>query len=1031
MAQVPHEYLGALQWRLIGPYRGGRVVATAGVPGDPKTAYFGSVGGGVWKTTNAGLTWTPIFDSQPIASIGAIAVAPSDPDVIYVGTGESDIRSALSSGDGVYKSEDAGRTWKHIGLRDTRQISKIVVDPQNAHVVYVAALGHAYGPNDERGVFKSSDGGATWKRVLDKGPDIGASDVAMAEENSQILFATLWKTKRPPWSAYAPLGGPGSGLYRSVDAGATWTELKGDGLPGGEWGRAGVAVAPDGRRVYAVIDVKPGGGLYRSDDAGDTWKLMNDDKRLTSRGWYFDFVTVDPSNPDVVYVPNVAVIRSEDGGKTITIVKGEPGGDDYHILWVDPKNPAHLVLGSDQGTNISLDRGETWSSWYNQPTAQMYRVTTDNSFPYWVMGSQQDSGSIAVASRSDHGVISAQDMPPIGGGESATLAVDPNDSNIIYATAQYGPVIRYDRRTSLSQDVSPWQMPTWNTEIVSRKYRAPWTPPLVFSPVDKKTLYMGTQFVMKTTDQGLHWQQISPDLTGAQPKLAAGELPKPTVENSRALGYGVVFTIAPSPLNANVIWAGSDTGLIHLTTDGGKTWKDVTPPGLSAWSKISTIEASHFEPGEAFAAVDRHRLDDQRPYLYRTRNFGKTWRAVINGIGESSFLRVVREDIRRRNLLFAGTELGMYVSFDDGEYWQPLQLNLPVSSVQDISIHEDDLVIGTHGRSMWIMDDIAPLRELDEKAIAATSWLFHPAASYRVDNDLFLGTPLPPEEPQSKNPPDGAMIDYYLKSDASDVTMEISDTAGHLVRRFSSEDRPAKRMTLPIAEQWFPVPIKLEKTAGMHRFVWDLRSNSSGASDAEESTDESTPPRGPRVPPGAYSVRLTVKGASLTQSLQVKMDPRSHATTQELTKQFQLGQEMFAQAWHGRQGLAEVKSVQADLSKIEAQAMAKAELLPKVKSVEAAVQKVVKGDSQKLGLEAASGGIAAALKVVEGGDREVPAQTLELFRQCNEALQARLAEWQGLKNGELLGLNQELTKVGLAPVKISEIEEEVEYLMTR
>jgi photosystem II stability/assembly factor-like uncharacterized protein len=986
----------------------------------------------VWQTTDAGVTWTPIFDNQPVASIGSIAVAPSNPNVIYVGTGESDIRSALSSGDGVYKSTDAGKTWKNIGLRDTRQISKVVVDPQNADVVYVAALGHAYGPNDERGIFKSTDGGANWKRVLDKGPEIGASDLAMAAENPQVLFAGMWKTRRPPWSTYAPLGGPGSGLYRSVDGGATWTELQGNGLPGGEWGRVGVDVSADGTRIYALIDVKPGAGLYRSDDRGDTWVLANNDARLTSRAWYFNWLTIDPSNPDVVYVPNVALYRLEDRGTKITIVRGAPGGDDYHYLWIDPKNPQHLVVATDQGTSISLNHGVTWSSWYNQPTAQIYRVTTDNSFPYWVMASQQDSGSIAVRSRGDHGVLSTQDMLPIGGGESATLAVDPVDNDIIYATGQYGPVNRYDWRTSLSQDVSPWPMPLWGTEIIERKYRAPWTPPMVFSPLDKKTLYMATQFVLKTTDAGLHWTQISSDLTGAQPK-PAGEMPKPTVDNAKALGYGVIYTIAPSPFDRDVIWAGSDTGLVFVTHDAGKNWHNVTPPGLSDWSKISTIEPSRFTPGEAYAAVDRHRLDDRHPYIYRTRDFGRTWQQVEKGIGDSAFVRVVREDVRKKGLLFAGTELGVYVSFDDGDNWQPLQLNLPVASVHDLTIHNDDLIAGTHGRSIWILDNISPLRQLDANALSSALRLFAPADAYRIDNDPFLGTPLPPEEPQAKNPQEGAVIDYFLKMNASDVKLEVFDSRNHLVRRYSSAEKPRKHMTLPIAERWFPEPLRLETSAGVHRFAWDLRYGSSGDTDAEDASDETAAPKGPRVVPGVYQLKITASGQTQMQKITVKMDPRARATVADLAEQYRVGSEIYGTTMLSRQAVAEMKSVQKQLDELHPEIAAKPELLARVTEFQVAMKNVLDGDKKAgiMGLDSANGGILAALKVVEGGDRAIPASAIDVYGVSKGAFEARAAEWHRMKSAGLVQLNQELEKAGVTPVKMAEIEEEVEYLMTR
>ncbi|MGC2247319.1 MAG: hypothetical protein WA609_12010, partial [Terriglobales bacterium] len=734
---VSPELFNGLKWRLIGPFRGGRAVAVAGVPGDSTTFYFGSVDGGVWKTTDAGTVWAPVFDGQPIASIGALAVAPSNPNIIYAGTGESDIRSDLSSGDGVYKSEDGGRTWAHIGLDDTRQISRIVVDPRDSNVVYVGALGHAYGPNAERGVYKSVDGGMHWIRVLDAGSETGVADLAICSSNPSLLFAMTWHTHRPPWSTYAPIDGLGGGLYRSQDAGKTWSRLQGNGLPDGDWGRAGVDVASDGKRVYALIQAPIQGsmqaaqskraGLYRSDDGGENWTLANHDPRLTSRAWYFTGITIDPQNPDVVYMPNVALYRSEDGGKTISIVRGAPGGDDYHQIWIDPKNSSSMVLGTDQGTSISLDRGQTWSTWYNQPTAQIYHVTTDNQFPYVVYGAQQDSGSAAVLSRTDHGEITPRDWFPAGESESGYMVVDPSDPNIIYLSGTYGSVSRYNRRTNFSQDIAPWPALTFEGEVNQRKYRAPWTPVLVSSGAGPHALYFGTQYVMKTVDGGLHWETISGDLTGAtsESKNMQAQAPgPPAIEDARRQGYGVVSTITPSPLKAGLIWVGSDTGLIHITRDDGKSWTDVTPPGLSAWSAVSLIEASHFDAAVAYAAVSRSRLDDQAPYLYRTRDYGATWQLITQGIGASAFLRAVREDPETKGLLFAGTELGAYVSFDDGDHWEPLQLNLPVCSVRDLIIHGDDLVVATHGRSFWILDDMTPLRQTRDAAKANGAWLY-------------------------------------------------------------------------------------------------------------------------------------------------------------------------------------------------------------------------------------------------------------------------------------------------------------------
>lgn len=1035
---VSPDLFDGLKWRLIGPFRGGRAVAVAGVPGDSPTFYFGGVDGGVWKTSDAGVVWTPVFDGQPIASIGALAVAASDPKIIYAGTGESDIRSDLSSGNGVYKSVDSGRTWTHVGLDDTRQISRIVVDPRDAQVVYVGALGHAYGPNAERGIYKSSDGGAHWTKVLDLGPEIGIASLAICASNPKLLFATAWHTHRPPWSTYAPVDEAGGGLYRSRDAGKTWSRLEGHGLPGGDWGRAGVDVARDGRRVYALIQAStqnaPGAapskasGLYRSDDGGDSWTLVNSDTRLTSRAWYFSGITIDPQNPDVIYMPNVALYRSEDGGKTIAIVRGAPGGDDYHQLWIDPKNSSSMVLGTDQGTSVSLDRGVTWSTWYNQATAQIYHVTTDNQFPYVVYGAQQDSGSAAVLSRTDHGGITPRDWFPAGGSESGYMVVDGGDPNIIYLSETYGSVSRFNRRTGFSQDITPWPVPTFGTEINRRKYRAPWSPVLVASAAESRAMYLGTQYVMKTVDGGLHWETISGDLTGAvensPTKGMGGPGVNPSVEDARRQGYGVVSTIAPSPLDAGLIWAGSDTGLIHVTRDSGKTWNDVTPPGLGAWSAVSLIEASHFDAAGAYAAVSRSRLDDQAPYIYRTRDYGATWKLITQGIGPASFLRAVREDPQTKGLLFAGTELGVYVSFDDGDQWQPLQLNLPVCSVRDLTVHGDDLVIATHGRSFWILDDMTPLRQTREAAKATTAgpWFYQPAAAVRIDNDSFTGTPLPPEEPTAENPPSGAVLDYVLRARAKAVTLEIFDAQQNLMRRFSSADRAAKRGPAAIADRWFRDPEMLGTTAGMHRFVWNLAVGSGGAAEDEE--DESRPPNAPKVAPGVYQARLTVDGESTAQSLRVVMDPRSTATGEVLTQQFSLAKQIYDEALVARRTLTEIKSVQKQIAGIERKGGQGAELKSSLNDAQAALGKLVAnkadGSAHDLGLEPGLTNMGSALRVVESGDRATPEQAVVLYKESSEQVKARTGEWMAFKQTTLPALNRRLSEAGLPAIAVSE-----------
>jgi hypothetical protein len=717
-------------------------------------------------------------------------------------------------------------------------------------------------------------------------------------------------------------------------------------------------------------------------------------------------------------VPNVALYRSEDGGKTISIVRGAPGGDDYHQIWVDPKNSSRMVLGTDQGATISVDYGKTWTSWYNQPTAQLYHVTTDDKFPYTVYGAQQDSGSAAVMSRTDHGQITPRDWFLPGGSESGYIAPDPKNPDIIYLSSTYGGVARFNLRTSFSQSITPWPLPVFNTDISGRKYRDPWTPVLVFSPADKTSLYLGTQYVMKTTDGGLHWKEISPDLTGASSSATTSE-GNPTVENAMERGYGVVFAIAPSSLDPNLIWAGSDTGLIHLTRDGGKTWKDVTPKAISKWSRISFIEASHFNAREAYVAVDRHRLDDQAPYLFRTLDYGATWQPITDGIQSPSFARVVREDPRAKGILFAGTEFGIYISFDDGNHWQSLQLNLPVTSVRDIAVHDDDLIVATHGRSFWILDDITPLRQAHEAEQAAAAWLYRPRPAIRVDNDSFLGTPIPPEEPTAENPPSGAILDYFLKAPAADVRIEIVDAKRNLNRSFSSEEKEQRRPPLPIADRWFSKPRHLEKSPGMHRFVWNLTWGADGSGDEESDYGS---PRGPRAVPGNYEVRLTVDGKTWTQPLSITMDPRSPATTQDLEQQLKVAEQIYTEVLKCRRVIGEIGAVQKQLSDLKPK-VRESELKASAEDVTAKIKAILSGDGKEpkeMGLETASAGLGGALRVAESGDRAVPAQALEVYKLASVATSRRVDEWKALKAGRLAQLNEELSKTDLAPISTRE-----------
>jgi photosystem II stability/assembly factor-like uncharacterized protein len=795
----------------------------------------------------------------------------------------------------------------------------------------------------------------------------------------------MWNSRRPPWSQYGPLEGPGSGLFKSTDGGDHWTPLTGNGLPTGDWGRAGVTVArgSHGRHVYAIIDAKTGGGLYRSDDSGKTWMHVSADPRIFGRGWYFGEVDVDPHNPDIVYVPNVATYRSSDGGKTFEVLKGEPGGDDYHSLWIDPANSARMILGSDQGVNITVDRGMTWTPWYNQPTAQMYHVITDNQFPYWVYGSQQDSGTVAVPSRSNRGTINEYDRRSVGGGESGYIAPDPKDPNIFYVGNTGGSLSRFDMRTSQGQNITPWPEREFGAEINQRKYRFPWTAPLIFSPLTPGTLFYGSQVLLKTIDGGLHWTEISPDLTGAETKGKQATPDGPvTVENAKSRGYGVIYSIAPSPLNAALIWAGSDTGLIHVTRTAGRQWSNVTPPGLTDWSKITHLEASHFNPAVAYAAVDRHRLDDYKPHIFRTRDYGKTWTEIVSGIEAPAFVNAVREDPTRKGLLYAATEMGMFVSFDDGDQWQSLQLNLPVTSVRDLVVHGTDLVIATHGRGFWILDDVAPLREADSKVASSPAWLYKPATAIRTSSDGFQGTPFPPETPHASNPPNGAVLDYYLPSATTEeVTLEILDAGKKVVRRYSTKDAVRARggRGLAIADIWIVPPPQLTAKAGMNRFVWDLRYTppESAGGGRGGGGGGFAAASGPFVLPGLYQVRLTAMGHTLTQPLKVTLDPRSTATPLDLTMQLELGKKAMAEMHRSAELAREITAAPAPLRQ--------------------QAEKILNGAPSARGITTCNRDFAVVLSVVNSADRKPPAQAYALFQEALHDLNTRAAEWAALK----------------------------------
>lgn len=1024
-----------MKWRLIGPFRGGRAIAVSGVAGNPALFYFGAVDGGVWKTTDAGRVWRSLWTHEAVASIGSIAVAPSDPEIIYAGTGEADIRSDLSIGGGMYKSTDAGKAWRLIGLTETQQISKVIVDPSNPSIVLVAALGHAYGPNPERGVFRSTDGGATWKKVLYKGENTGAIDICFDPTNSQIVYAAMYNAHRPPWSTYAPIEGPGSGIYKSTDGGVTWSEIDGHGLPSGDhMGRIGLAVGYGSHhtRVYALIEARNGaskdGGLYRSEDGGASWRRVSADPRITERGWYFGNIVVDPHNVDAVYVPDVSLYRSTDGGARFIAFKGAPGGDDYHAIWIDPTNSNRMILGVDQGVVITLNGGRTWSSWYNQATAQIYHVITDNHFPYRVYGAQQDSGSVVTLSRGNNGLISLRGWHPVGGGESGYIAPDPLHPDIVYGGDTYGMVHRYNFITGQVQDVSPnpfIRSLAPGSDIADSKLRFTWTSPLVFSPTDPKTLYFGAQYLLETQDGGQNWTRISPDLT----------LPSSvSSETNPALRRGVIYTIAPSPVRAGEIWVGTDNGRVQLTLDGGKTWKDVTPPGLAPWSKISLIDASHFDPGAAYAAVDRHRMGDTTPYIYRTHDFGQTWKEISSGIEAPAYVHAVRQDPSGPRLLYAGTETGVYVSFNDGDNWSPLQLNLPTSSIRDLVIHGNDLIAATHGRSFWILDDLTSLRQIatNSQILGEDVYLFQPETAIRIRRDVNEDTPLPPETPVGQNPPSGAIIDYYLKTaPAEPVELDILDPQGNLIRSYESNaaPKPAKG-PLEFPRYWLKPPMPLAIHAGMNRFVWDLRYATPPAIAPSYTMHavfgENTPalPLGPLALPGNYTVRLIVNGHHYDAPLTVKMDPRIAISQTALSQELHLGLQIDHDLEAAYKAHSQLEGLESQFNALRASAARRnspsalgdeiAGMAQRIKALDHGAP----GSSQGVGIAPLDDQFVTLSGVVGAADAAPTSQARQAFENCDAALNRILRAWRELQSSEIPKLNAGLAKAGMPPLKI-------------
>ncbi len=873
-----------MKYRLIGPFRGGRSLTAAGIPGDPTTYYFGATGGGVWKSRDGAMTWSPVFDKEGTSAIGSIAVARSNPNVIYVGTGEACIRGNISHGDGVYKSLDGGKTWKNIGLRDSRAIGKVIINPLNSDIVFVAALGHPFGPNPERGIFRSTDGGKTWEKVLYKDENTGGIDVAFDPHNPNILYGALWQARRTSWSMAS--GGPGSGLYRSNDGGTTWKHIEEHGLPKGPYGKIGVAVAANSDRVYALIEARnPEGGLYRSDDAGESWELVNASHSLWQRPWYYMHVIADPQDEDTLYIMNVEAFKSTDGGHLFNKVK-IPHGDN-HGLWIDPQNTQRMIASNDGGVTVTLDGGKSWSPQDNQPTAQFYHVTTDTEAPYRVYGAQQDSGTVAIASRSDDGSISRSDWYDVGGGEAGYIAPYPPDPNIVYAADYQGSITRYDRRIGQVKAITEQPELSDAHGAANLEHRFQWTAPVMISPHDPNTLYHAGERLFKTTDGGVHWQAISPDLTRndkSKQKVSGGDI---TIDDSGTEYYDTIFALAESPITKGLLWVGTDDGLIQLTKDEGKNWTNITPKDLPEWSRISQIDPSPFDPATAYAAVDRHQFDDLRPYIYKTNDYGKTWTKLGQGIPENTFVRVVREDPKKKGLLYAGTETGIYVSFNDGVNWRPLHLNLPTTPVHDLVIKDDDLVVATHGRAFWILDDVSPLRQYSDTVSQKDAFLDTPSTAYRIQAGASGAKHV--SKVVGQNPPAGAVIYYFLKDapkNETEAKIEILDASGKVIRKYSSAEYNSLEEPLDPDEKKPEKQIKPE--AGLNRFVWDLRYEEAHHVPGYYLYEYGAGGRGPVAVPGHYQVRLTVGAQTQTAGFDLKLDPRVKVSQEDLEAQLKL-----------------------------------------------------------------------------------------------------------------------------------------------
>lgn len=1024
---IPEEAYHALRWRCIGPYRGGRVTAVAGVVQKPLVFYMGATGGGVWKTEDAGLTWVNISDGFfKTGSVGAIAVAPSDPNVVYVGMGESPIRGNVSHGDGIYKSTDGGKTWVHVGLKDTMQISRIRVHPENPNLIYVAALGHVYGPNEQRGVFRSRDGGKAWEKILYRDERTGAIDLVIDPTNPRIIYAALWEAYRTPYSLVS--GGPGSGLFKSSDGGDTWIELtRKPGMPRGVIGKIGVTVSPvNSNRLWAIVEAEEG-GVFRSDDGGETWQRLNSDRRLRQRAWYYSRIYAHPKDPNTVFVLNTAFYKSIDGGQTYSIIR-TPHGDN-HDLWINPYNPDIMINGNDGGACVSLNSGLSWSSLDNQPTAQFYHVTCDNHFPYRVLGAQQDNTTVRIASRTGNSGIYSTDWEPVGGGESGHVIARPDNPEIVYAGSYGGYITRWDGQTKTARVINPWPDNPMGLGAADLKYRFQWTAPILVSRFNPNVLYHAAQVLFKSMNEGQSWQIISPDLT-TNDKSKQGPSGGPiTKDNTSVEYYCTIFALAESYHDSKTLWAGTDDGLVHLTRDGGQTWENITPKDLPPWSLISMIEVSTFNAGKAYLAVDRHELDDYKPYIYKTEDFGKTWKKIINGLPSDTFIRVVREDPKRQGLLYAGSETGVFVSFDDGANWQSLQLNLPIVPIHDLAVKDDDLVAATHGRSFWILDDLTPLHQLSKEVINSNFYLFKPRDCYRLARGGGYGS-----GPAGENPPFGSTIFYYFKEKPKEtVFLDFLDEKGNLLCFFSSQPLSAEERIKFGRNLYRSAPlVKIEK--GLNRFVWDMRVPAAEA--VPGAVIWAGTLAGPLVPPGIYQVRLRVGDGSQTQKWAWKKDPRIEATAQELEEQYRFLLQIRDKLNEVNRAILRLRSVQKQIEdfiirikeKDEASSEVRIEtrdliglanvILAELKKVEEAlIQWRSQAPQDPLNYPIKlDNRLAALASIVASVDARPTDQSYEVFKELKAEVDKELEKLEKILKEQLATFSDTLKRSGLGPI---------------